>query len=150
MIEVLIAVLVLSLGLLGYASLLALSLRGNQSANFRTIATNLAYEMFDIMRANRNNAIQYTVDYTDFAGPSTFHGCADNGGTEQIKNDCIYWMGQVQDSLPNGMARVRVTSVAGTQTMATVTISWSDARSNVGNSTDVSKQSSNFTYTSRL
>src|SRR5690606_37357910 len=56
LIEVMVAVLVLSLGLLGLAALQGLSMRNNQSANYRTQATNLAYEFIDTARgyADRN------------------------------------------------------------------------------------------------
>ena len=53
MIEVLIALLVLAFGLLGFALLQTLNLRYTQSANTRTQATNLAYDLLDQMRSNR-------------------------------------------------------------------------------------------------
>jgi type IV pilus assembly protein PilV len=52
LIEVLVAALVLSLGLLGLAGLQVMSLRNNQSAHFRSVATQAAYDMVDRMRAN--------------------------------------------------------------------------------------------------
>ncbi|WP_362062601.1 type IV pilus modification protein PilV, partial [Streptomyces sp. NPDC048255] len=51
MIEVLIAVLVIGLGLLGLAMLQTLNVRYAQSANYRTRATNLAYDLLDQIRA---------------------------------------------------------------------------------------------------
>jgi type IV pilus assembly protein PilV len=51
LIEVMVAVLVLSIGLLGMASLMGVSLRNTQSANYRTHAANLAYEYIDTARA---------------------------------------------------------------------------------------------------
>lgn len=53
LIEVLVAVLVLSLGLLGLAGLQGISLRTNGNAYLRTQATNAAYEILDQIRANR-------------------------------------------------------------------------------------------------
>ena len=53
LIEVLVAALVLGLGLLGLAGLQVMSLRNNQSAHFRSVATQAAYDMVDRMRANR-------------------------------------------------------------------------------------------------
>ncbi len=52
LIEVLIAMLVLAVGLLGLAGLQATSLRNNQSAYNRSQATQLAYDLADRMRAN--------------------------------------------------------------------------------------------------
>lgn len=63
LIEVMVAVLVLGLGLLGFALLQTMSVRFTQSANYRTQATNLAYEMLDQMRANRILASAYVGDY---------------------------------------------------------------------------------------
>lgn len=53
MIEILITVLVLSVGLLGLAALQGFSLKSNQTAHHRTIATNIASELLDHMRVNR-------------------------------------------------------------------------------------------------
>ncbi len=52
LIEVLIAVVVLSIGLVGLAALQTLSMKNNHSAYLRTQASFLAYDMVDKMRAN--------------------------------------------------------------------------------------------------
>lgn len=57
MIEILITVLVLSIGLLGLAALQGFSLQSNQTAHHRTIATNIAYELLDHMRVNRRHVL---------------------------------------------------------------------------------------------
>jgi len=57
LIEVLVTILVLSVGLLGLAALQGLSLQAGQSAYYRTQATNLAYEVADFARVNRSAAI---------------------------------------------------------------------------------------------
>ena len=57
LIEVLIAVLVLSIGFLGIAALQTKSLANNNSAMARTQASIAAYSMFDAMRADRANAL---------------------------------------------------------------------------------------------
>lgn len=59
LLEVLIAVIVLSVGLLGMAGLNALSLRLGQGAQQRTHASHLAYEIGDAMRANAGYAGRY-------------------------------------------------------------------------------------------
>ncbi len=61
MIEVLIALLVLAFGLLGFALLQTMNLRYAQSANQRTVATNLAYSLLDTARANRVSVHEYTA-----------------------------------------------------------------------------------------
>lgn len=52
LLEVLVAIVVLSLGLLGLAGLQAASLRNNQTAYYRGIAVQQAYDMADRIRAN--------------------------------------------------------------------------------------------------
>ncbi|MBB6088400.1 type IV pilus assembly protein PilV [Wenzhouxiangella marina] len=54
MIEVLVTVLVVSIGLLGLAALQGFSLNAGQGAYFRTQANNLAYEVIDFARVNRS------------------------------------------------------------------------------------------------
>ncbi len=53
LIEVMISVLILGFGLLGFALLQTMSVRFSQSSNQRTQATNLSYELLDQMRGNR-------------------------------------------------------------------------------------------------
>ena len=66
MIEVLVALLVLALGLLGFALLQTMNLRYTQSADYRTHATNLAYELLDQMRVNNMTAADYeSASFTD-------------------------------------------------------------------------------------
>ena len=60
-IEVLVALLVLAIGLLGLAALQAQGLRFNHDAYVRTQATHLAYDIIDRMRSNRANAAAYTA-----------------------------------------------------------------------------------------
>ncbi len=63
LIEVLIAILVLGVGLLGFALLQTMNVRYVQSANYRTQATNLSYELLDQIRINRVAAVLYVGDY---------------------------------------------------------------------------------------
>lgn len=53
LIEVLVAVLVLSFGLLGLGALQSVSLRSNSNSYLRTQAVNLSYQIIDELRANR-------------------------------------------------------------------------------------------------
>jgi len=63
LLEVLIALLVLAIGLLGLAALQTTGLRANQMASMRTLATQVAYDMTDRMRANQVGmaANQYVI-----------------------------------------------------------------------------------------
>lgn len=55
MIEIMVTVLVLSVGLLGLAALQGFSLQANQGAYHRTQAINVGYEITDVLRTNRSN-----------------------------------------------------------------------------------------------
>ncbi len=52
LLEILVAIVVLSIGLLGLAGLQAVSLNNNQTAYYRSIASQQAYDMADRIRAN--------------------------------------------------------------------------------------------------
>ncbi len=70
LVETLVAVLVLSIGLLGIAALQLSSLRSNSTATQRTQATFLAHDIIDRMRANRRAAVNdsaYLLTFADFA-----------------------------------------------------------------------------------
>ncbi len=62
LLEVLVAVLLLAIGLLGVATLQVNATRANQSAELRSQASMLAYFMLDAMRANREAAISGAYD----------------------------------------------------------------------------------------
>lgn len=67
LIEVLVALLVLAIGLLGVAALQAIGLKTGRSAYERSQATMLAYDLADRMRARRADALNgdYDDDSTD-------------------------------------------------------------------------------------
>ena len=73
--EVLVALAVLSIGLLGMAGMQLFSLKSNQSAYFQSQATYFAYDLIDKMRANPvgfNNG-DYDSAYTNI--PSSITNC---------------------------------------------------------------------------
>lgn len=127
MIEVLVALLVLAFGLLGFALLQTMNLRFTQSANFRTEATNLAYDLLDQMRANRYQAGQYagTGGASFAAGSVTGVGCSRPvGNAATVAANIARWQCQVVEALgPTSSANV--TYVNGN---VQVTIVWGDQR----------------------
>ena len=126
LLEVLIALLVLSFGLLGLAALQAYSVKANQSANFRSQATALASMMLDNMRANRANiGSYYSDDYEDV-------DCEDAPDTSTVAaRDLSVWRSKINCVLPLGrgaVARISDNEMA-------VCIRWSDARWESGSGT---------------
>lgn len=131
MIEVLVAVLVLSIGLLGMAALMASSMRNNQSANFRTQATNLAYDYIDMMRANITNAPKYArASFTNPAvcnvpqAPFDYEECDSLHDCDRAK-----WASKLCYTLPNGRGRATLNSVGDGAYDVSVEVCWSDDRS---------------------
>jgi type IV pilus assembly protein PilV len=107
MLEVLIAILVIAIGLLGLAGLQAISLKQGQSAYYRSVATQLGYDMSDRMRGNLNgvlgNAYNRTGINTDYstavANCTTTAGCV---AADLARNDGFEWQQLVQTLLPGG------------------------------------------------
>lgn len=140
LIEVMIAVLVLGIGLLGFALLQTMNVRFAQSANQRTQATNLSYEMLDQMRTNRIAAANYSGSYT-----ATTAGCLPGAGVSPAAYR-IVWQCRLQSELGAG-ATATVTYVGG---VATVDITWGDERwDDEDKDGTVSAAESNQTFSAR-
>jgi type IV pilus assembly protein PilV len=123
LLEVMVAVLVLAFGLLGFALLQTMSVRFTQSANYRTKATNLAADMLDQMRSNRLLAAQYAVNGS-FAASATGTNCDQPVDDVAIAEATAHWQCQVRNSLGEDSSAV-VTFANG---VATVTLRWGDQR----------------------
>lgn len=122
LLEVLIALLVLSIGLLGLAALQTSGLRSNQMATMRTLATQIAYDMTDRMRANTTGMtnLEYVIatDETPAASPAT---------TAEI--DLTEWRAQVA-RLPGGLSSI--TRSAGPPVTHEITVYWDEERKGAG------------------
>lgn len=129
LIEVLISMLVIGFGLLGLAMMQTLSVRYAQSANYRTQATNLAYDLLDQIRANRALSSQFTqINQASFSAV-TGAGCSRVVGKFVTPAESAErWKCQVRATLGGGAYAV----VTQTGTETAVTISWSDTHRAVG------------------
>jgi type IV pilus assembly protein PilV len=119
LIEVLITILVFAIGLLGLAALQAVSMRSNQSANFRTQATALGYMIIDRMRANTDAVLR--GEY--LAGLATGDCGADPADSPTSRHDIEAWRQQLACQLPDGQGSISFPG--GT---VVVDITWTDAR----------------------
>ncbi len=115
LLEILIAVVILSVGLLGLAGLQARSLQANQSALMRSQATVLAYDMVDRMRANR--AIARAGGYNQLLANAPPAAGVIQG------DDIIAWLADIGRKLPAGDGAIDVTA-----DIVTVTVQWDDTR----------------------
>ncbi|MBS0569888.1 MAG: type IV pilus modification protein PilV [Proteobacteria bacterium] len=110
LLEVMIALLVFSLGLLGMAGLLAVSVQTNHSAYLRTQATFLAQGMADRMRANNiglwNLAYNGTYDASTAGTASGCLGSASCTWSQVAARDAAVWSNQLVSFLPSPSATV--------------------------------------------
>jgi type IV pilus assembly protein PilV len=116
----LIALLVLSFGLLGVAGLQAVSLKNNQSAFLRTQASFWAYEVIDRMRANRENALNGAYNMGDPEDPDS--GDSIPTAETTATADLTAWRAALAD-LPSGLGAVDC--AAG---ICRVGVEWDDTR----------------------
>lgn len=118
LIEVMVAILVLAIGLLGIAGMQLVSLQNNHSAALRSQAVVLAYDALDRMRANRDAAFigSYATDFTDLPP----------AGTTIEALDLQEWKGMLA-TLPSGAGAIS-SAAAGGRTVFTVTVQWDDSR----------------------
>lgn len=134
LLEVLIAVFILAVGLLGLAGLQTMGMRNNNSAYLRSQATVLADDIADRIRANRD------TDYTSVAA-ATVSACLTTAGCDpddMAKNDLKEWQDAVAAALPSGTGTLSLSS-----NVYTVTIQWDDSFS--GNAAQVGNSSQQFT-----
>ncbi len=145
LIEVLIATLVLAVGLLGLAGLQAVSIKNNLSAYNRSQATQLAYDMADRMRANKNESVDPTTGNVIAAGTyltmaptaavvqascATVTGCT---AAQMAQNDLFQWNAALTNTLPSGTGTITVVSATR---VFTITVSWDDNRDGAVNASD--------------
>ncbi|MEX0733431.1 MAG: type IV pilus modification protein PilV [Steroidobacteraceae bacterium] len=112
LIEALVALLILSIGLLGVAGLQLQALRSNHGAHLRSQATMLAHDIADRMRANRTAALAGGYNVAVGAVP---------GGNTLADLDVVAWKQSLADILPSGDGAV---VLAGA--VATITVQWTD------------------------
>ncbi len=110
MVESLVALLVLSIGLLGIAGLFVDNVKNSRTALLRTQAINLVSDMADRIRAN--SSAQDAYDTATYGGAPAKHACApDNaagGGNcsiaELAEDDLGRWVEAVRATLPGTAA----------------------------------------------
>lgn len=115
MIEVLVAIVVISLGLLGLAGLQATGLKNNFSAHSRAQAMQYAQDMLDRMRTNRTAALAGSYNLTLAANAPA---CS-----TAIPCDLADWMADVA-TLPDGDASISLPAAG----VARIDVQWNDSR----------------------
>lgn len=114
MVEVLVAIVIFSLGLLGMAGLQATGVKANYSAYVSAQAAQYAYDMADRMRANRAAARSGNYDL-DMADPAP--ACGDIVTCDQEE-----WLADIA-TLPAGDGSIVVNG-----DIITIVVQWNDER----------------------
>ena len=145
LIEVMIAVLVLSVGFLGIAALQAMSLSTNNSAMARSMATIDSYAILDAMRADRTNALNNAA----YTGTVTANSCPTGTGTL-----AAYELNQWCTDLGRDLGSVGTTTGTVTCTAATgvcsVAIAFDDSRASNTGVTTATQQTQMVTITTQV
>jgi type IV pilus assembly protein PilV len=114
MIEVLVAIVIISLGLLGMAGLQASSLRGSQSSVYRAQAVQFAADMAERMRGNLGAARNYAIAIGDPV-PS---------GTSVTDLDRADWLARLA-TLPGGTGSIAIDEP---NNLVSISVQWDDSR----------------------
>lgn len=113
MIEVMIAILVLSLGVLGVLGLIIKSLQFSSSSNYRTLAAQQAHAMAEVLRANPSMLASFSGLPVGGATPVT--SCMQTAGCTSAQWTTTafgHWKSQLAGMLPRGDGFVCRDSVA--------------------------------------
>jgi type IV pilus assembly protein PilV len=122
LLEILIAVLVTSIGLLGLAGLQTAAVRFNTSAYYRSQATSLAYDLADRMRANREAALDGDYDAIDIDDTPPACPVAAGVGSMAVI-DAAAWQNALACALPLGTG-----DVTRADDLFTITVQWNESR----------------------
>jgi type IV pilus assembly protein PilV len=124
LVEVLVALLVLAIGLLGLATLQTVGIKFNQESYLRSQAVLIAYDIIDRIRANPAAKSAGSYDSVTTSATYTAPTCtgAVNCTTSQIVTyDLANWKARIASTLPAGTGAI---STSGTR--RTVTITWKE------------------------
>lgn len=131
LLEALIGFLILSIGMLGIASLQAISLKAGKTSVYNSVAMMKVDELFESMRAN--HSADALAEYaTSGAGPGANISCGAGGcsGVQLAQKDVFWWLQNLKASLPNRVTTtttVTTTPIAVSKmVIASVTINWEE------------------------
>jgi type IV pilus assembly protein PilV len=123
LVEVLIALVILSVGMLGIAGLYVESMKAGRTSQFRHNAVTLAGDVADRIRANPRAGV-------DYEGPGGNNNCVlgnvNCNPAQMAANDIDLWKDQATDMLPNGTVAVVFDDNPVPPTYR-ITVSWDEA-----------------------
>jgi type IV pilus assembly protein PilV len=104
MVEVLLSIVILTLGVLGMVGMQAASIQSNREARLHSVATSYARELADLMRGNRVIAAQtinnpYIFNSSSPLNPTTSNYCLSVSATSLCTDNTILAQAQMTDWL---------------------------------------------------
>lgn len=121
LVEVMISLLVLSIGLLGISAMLVVSLKNAQGSSAQNQATIQAGAMLDIMRANKPAAIVGQYNLSQYT-------CTPPAGDSAIGAEQALFINNIQQQVsPSACGRIRCGSLT-----CEVSVRWDDTRGSGG------------------
>lgn len=124
LVEVLVALVVVSVGMLGVAGLYVNGLQAGRTAMFSHQAVTLAGDVADRIRANPRAGVEYAG-----AGAGVNHNCVAGGvdcdEAQMAANDTFFWQQQAETVLPNGVVDVQFDGGV-TPPEYTINVSWDE------------------------
>ena len=120
LVEVLIALVIMSIGMLGIAGLFVQGMQAGRTSVLRHHAVTLAGDVADRIRANPRAGVAYE-------GAGTDNACVGNDCDEasMAAHDVFLWEQQALDSLPSGDVAVDFDNTA-TPPLYTIDVTWSE------------------------
>jgi type IV pilus assembly protein PilV len=140
LIEVMVALIIISVGLLGIAKMQALALSSTGSARLRSLASIEAASLASAMHSDRaywaSGASTVTVTGTTISDATlaAVRGCTGSSGTrptpctpvQMAAEDLQMWAKAMQTVLPNDSATISCQQAAGTPVTCTIQIQWAE------------------------
>lgn len=132
MIEVLVSIFIVSLGILALSGLMVRASTLGKTAEFRSVASLLAADIADRMRANPDGSTSYALAPSALATAApgaasklcnTAPGCS---ATEMAAQDLADWQAALFAALPSGTGAITVNANDGSNFTADVWVMWRD------------------------
>jgi type IV pilus assembly protein PilV len=127
LVEVLIALIIMSVGMLGIAGLYVQSMQAGRTSMFRHQAVTLAGDVADRIRANPRAGVAY-------AGAGANNNCVAGGidcnAAEMAANDIFIWDQEAAGALPNGDVVVLYDNAVNPP-QYTISVNWTEPGENL-------------------
>ncbi|MEY2619331.1 MAG: type pilus modification protein PilV [Pseudomonadota bacterium] len=130
LVEILVAVVILSLGLLGLASLQIRAMRGSHSSVQRTQAVILSHSLLDLMRVDRASALQGDYNTTRLTPSGRVCAPLTTVPTGLAQTEFQGWFALVKSQLGRPLDQSTCADVScDAQGLCTVRLQWDDSAS---------------------